>query len=272
MSFYESIDRACELNGSMVCVGLDPVLEKLPDHLVKIPGSILEFNKAIIDSTKDSVCAYKPNAAFYEQYGIGGIKVLHETISYIHKVAPEVVVILDAKRGDIGNTSKAYAKAAFEDMDADAITLAPYMGSDSLGPFFEYYDKGCIVLCRTSNPGGADLQNLETGGIPFYEVVAKKCAEWNTNNNICLVVGATVPEELKRVREIVGDEMPFLVPGIGAQGGDPKAVIDNGRGNGKNNLMVNSSRGILYASAGEDFADAARQKAIELKDKLNSLL
>lgn len=268
MGFLDHVNTAMEKNQSLVCVGLDPLPERFPDTLKTSHKALFEFNKAIIDATADQVCAYKPQAAHY--HALGAEDELALTINYIHDHYPDIPVILDAKRGDIGSTAQQYAREAFERYQADALTVNPYMGIDTIEPFSCYQDKGVIVLCRTSNPGAAAIQNLITEGRPLYQVIAEKAAEqWNGNNNILLVVGATNPKELGHIRELVGD-MTLLVPGLGAQGGDVEATVKNGLNSQGRGMIVNSSRGIIYASCGDDFAAAARQATIELKETINN--
>lgn len=218
--------------GKFVCIGLDK-------------GSF-EFDRNIIDQTADLVCAFKPNLAFYEAEGVNGLEALRRTISYIHQKHPDIPVILDAKRGDVENTNEAYAKAIFDELQADAVTIHPYLGKTSLEPFLKRTDKGIFVLTRTSNPGAGEFQDLMIEGKPLYQVVAQHVKDWNANGNCAVVVGATYPEELKKVRGIVGD-MPILVPGIGAQGGDLEETIKNGLNSKKQGLIISSSRGIIFA-------------------------
>ena len=267
MDFYETIENAWVKKDSLVCVGLDPDLQRIPAHLRTVESPIFEFNRALVDATADLVCAYKPQFAYYAAQSAEAQ--LSLTIEYIHKHHPGIPVILDAKRGDIGSTAKMYAREVFERFEADAVTVNPYMGRDTLEPFLERKDKGIIILCRTSNPGAGDIQDLETGGKKLFEVVAEKAAiEWNENNNVLLVVGATYPQELKKIREIAGN-MPFLVPGIGAQGGDIEAAVINGRTESGAGMIINSSRGIIYAASGPDFAEAARQETDRLRKAIN---
>ena len=267
MDFYETIENAWITKDSLVCVGLDPDIQKIPVHLRDLENPIFEFNRALVDATSDLVCAYKPQFAYFAAQGAEAQ--LAMTIDYIHQHHPGIPVILDAKRGDIGSTAEMYAREAFERFGADAVTVNPYMGGDTLGPFLERKDKGIIILCRTSNPGAGDIQDLETGGKKIYEVIAEKAAtEWNDNKNVLLVVGATYPIELKKIRKIAG-EMPFLVPGIGAQGGDIEAAVTNGRTKSGTGLMINSSRGIIYAASGPDFAEAARRETDMLRKMIN---
>lgn len=268
MTFYEKLNAIWKKNNSFVCVGLDPDLNKLPECVKDKEFPIFEFNKAIIDATKDYVCAYKPQAAYYA--GQDRDAELKMTIDYIKEVAPEVPVILDVKRGDIGSTADMYAKEAFIRYNADAVTVNPYMGFDTLKPFLDYADKGVIILCRTSNPNSGDLQNLIADGKMIYQHVALLAKEkWNYNNNIALVIGATYPEELKEVRTLC-PELPFLVPGVGAQGGDVEKVVKNGTTGLGTGLIINSSRGIIYASKDADFGTKAGEKTIELRDLINS--
>jgi len=249
-------------------VGLDPVSARLPATCRDSAEPFFAFNRALIDATADLVCAYKPQIAHYA--AAGAEAELSATIRYINTNFPDIPVILDAKRGDIGSTAEKYALEAFERYQADAVTVNPYLGGDALDPFLDYADKGVIILCRTSNPGGSDLQGLETGGEALYLKVARLAAAvWNRNRNILLVVGATWPEELARVREVVGGDVPLLVPGVGAQGGDLEAVLKAGLNQDRRGLVINSSRGIIYADSGTDFAAAARQAAAALREAIN---
>jgi orotidine-5'-phosphate decarboxylase len=250
-----------------VCVGLDPEIERFPSAVAAHASPIFQFNKAIIDATAELVCAYKPQFAHYAAYEAEDQ--LERTIEYIHRSYPGVPVILDAKRGDVGNTAERYAIEAFERYGADAVTVNPYLGGDALEPFLKYADKGVIVLCRTSNPGASDLQDLEVGGRKLFHRVAELAARrWNSRGNCLLVVGATYPRELAEVREIVG-KMPFLVPGVGAQGGDVDRAVRSGQTADGTGLIVSSSRSILYASSGEDFASAARRATVTLREQIN---
>lgn len=224
-----------------VCVGLDK--QSLPSDDGK---GDFEFDKNIIDQTYDLVCAYKPNIAFYEARGSKGLEDLKQTIDYIHQKDSSIPVIIDAKRGDIGNTNEAYVKAIFENLGADALTLNPYLGEESLKPFLDQTNKGIIILVRTSNPGAGEFQDLEVGGKPLYQIVAEHVKNWNTNNNCAVVVGATYPGELQKIREIIGD-MPILIPGIGAQGGDLENTIKNGKNSKNQGIIISSSRGIIFA-------------------------
>jgi len=267
MHFMQSLQQAWASHDSLVCVGLDPEPAKFPAHLKGTPDAVFAFCTAIVDATADLVCAFKPQIAHFA--ALRAEETLERLIAHIHDKHPGVPVILDAKRGDIGSTAQHYATEAFERYGADAVTLNPYLGRDSIAPFLERADKGAILLCRTSNPGGADFQALDCGGAPLYLHVAETIArDWNGNGNCALVTGATWPEELGKVRAVVGD-MPLLVPGIGAQGGDVEAVFKHGATADGTGLMISSSRAILYAGHGEDFALAARSAADELRDTIN---
>jgi orotidine-5'-phosphate decarboxylase len=266
--FVEQLTRAWERSDSLACVGLDPDIERFPRHIAAEPAPIFRFNKAIIDATADLVCAYKPQFAHYAAYGAEDQ--LERTIEYIHDSHPGVPVILDAKRGDVGNTAERYAIEAFERYGADAVTVNPYLGGDALEPFLRHAAKGVVILCRTSNPGARDLQDCVIGTRTLYQVVAELAAQrWNSRGNCLLVVGATYPRELAEVRALVGD-MPLLVPGVGAQRGDIAQVVQNGQTARGTGLIVSSSRAILYASAGEDFAGAARAATQQLRGEINS--
>jgi orotidine-5'-phosphate decarboxylase len=266
--FIEQLERAWDVNGSLVCVGLDPEIERFPPQVVDQASPIFQFNKAIIDATADIVCAYKPQFAHYAAYEAEDQ--LERTIDYIQSTYPGIPVILDSKRGDVGNTAERYAIEAFERYHADAVTVSPYLGGDSMEPFLKYEDKGVIILCRTSNPGAGDLQDLEVGGRRLFHIVADLAARrWNTRGNCALVVGATYPRELAEVREIVGN-MPFLVPGVGAQGGDVAQAVQSGQTAAGAGLVISSSRSILYASSGEDFVSAAREATLKLRDQINA--
>lgn len=267
MHFMQSLQQAWTRNDSLVCVGLDPEPAKFPAHLRDAPDAVFRFCAAIVDATADLVCAFKPQIAHFA--ALRAEDALERLIAHIHDRHPGVPVILDAKRGDIGSTAQHYASEAFERYRADAVTLNPYLGRDSIQPFLDRADKGVILLCRTSNPGGADFQALDCGGKPLYLRVAETVArDWNAHGNCALVTGATWPEELGKVRAAVG-EMPLLVPGIGAQGGDVAAVLRHGRTAAGTGLLISSSRAILYAGHGEDFAAAARAAASELRDAIN---
>jgi orotidine-5'-phosphate decarboxylase len=265
--FIGQLERGWDSNDSLVCVGLDPEIERFPAQIAAQASPIFQFNKAIIDATADLVCAYKPQFAHYAAYEAEDQ--LERTIDYIHRNYPGIPVILDSKRGDVGNTAERYAIEAFERYHADAVTVSPFLGGDSLEPFLKYEDKGVIILCRTSNPGAGDLQDLEIGGRRLFHIVADLAARrWNSRGNCLLVVGATYPRELAEVREIVGN-MPLLVPGVGAQGGDVAQAVQKGQTATGGGLVISSSRGILYASSGEDFASAARKATQALRDQIN---
>lgn len=267
MKFGEKLSKAIEKANSLVCVGLDPGLAKLPSHVT----DQFEFNKAIIDATHDLVCAYKPNTAFYEARGAAGVEALKQTCDYLARQYPDIPIIIDAKRGDIGNTNAGYVEYVFDYLGADAVTVAPYMGSESLSKFLEREDKGIIVLCRTSNTGAGEFQDLEVGGEKLFVHVARQVvASWNERGNCMLVVGATYPEELRQVRQIVGPRMPLLIPGVGAQGGDVASTVEAGLGEHGQGLVISSSRGIIFASSGEDFAEAARAETQKLRDDINT--
>lgn len=266
-TFIHALRSAWQRNHSLVCVGLDPEPAKFPAHLKGRPDAVFEFCAAIVDATADLVCTYKPQIAHFA--ALRAEEALERLIAHIHDRHPGVPVILDAKRGDIGSTAQHYASEAFERYRADAVTLNPYLGRDSIQPFLDRADKGVVLLCRTSNPGGADFQALDCGGAPLYLRVAESIArDWNAHGNCALVTGATWPQELGKVRAVVGD-MPLLVPGIGAQGGDVEAVLRHGLAADGNGLMISSSRAILYAGTGEDFARAARAAAQALRDDIN---
>ncbi len=267
MHFMNSLQAAWQRNHSLVCVGLDPEPAKFPAHLKNRADAVFEFCAAIVDATADVVCTYKPQIAHFA--ALRAEEALERLVAHIHARHPSIPVILDAKRGDIGSTAQHYVTEAFDRFQADAVTLNPYLGRDSIQPFLDRADKGVILLCRTSNPGGADFQALDCGGEPLYLRVAETVArDWNTHGNCALVTGATWPEELGKVRAVIGD-MPLLVPGIGAQGGDVEAVLKHGRSADGTGLMISSSRAILYAGNGEDFAARARDAAIELRDTIN---
>ena len=271
MRDFKQLLEAQWAQNKFVCVGLDSEASKIPESVKgkDTATRVFSFNKSIVDATKDIVLAYKANSAFYEALRERGMRTLYETVAYINTVAPQVPVILDAKRGDIGNTNNGYVSMAFDYLEVDAITVQPYLGREALQPFLDRKEKGIIVLVKTSNPGAGELQDLKLDGRPLYEHVAERVAkEWDANGNCAVVVGATYPEELKRVREIVGD-MPILIPGIGVQGGDVQATVEAGIDSRGWGIVINSSRGILYASNGADFAEAARRKTIELNDMIN---
>jgi len=284
------------LQDTFVCVGLDSEHRKIPESARKdiVQGTMTSFNCAIVDATQDLVCAYKLNLAFYAAEGIPGHIALRQTIEYIKEHAPGIPIILDTKDADIGNTNKGYVRRAFDELGVDAITVHPYLGQEALQPFLDRKEKGIIVLCRTSNPGAGEFQDLEifytqeeiselvngpvrrrgtlnglAGSMPLYQHLAYRVANhWDTNGNCVLVVGATYPEELAAVREIVGD-MPILIPGIGKQQGDLEKTVAAGRDNRGQGMIINSSRGVIFASDGPDFAEAARRETIKLRDAIN---
>ena len=263
--FIDRLDDTARANRSLLGLNLDPWAPSMP------VADIAAFNRAIIDATHDLVCVFKPNSAFYEAAGLDGLRALQDTVEAAH--AKGIPVILDAKRGDIANTSVAYAKAAFEVWGADAMTVNAYGGGDSLEPFLAYEDRGVFVWCRSSNPGGADLQALETSGNgrPLYEQVAIAAAGWNTRGNVGLVVGATAPDELARVRALAPG-MPILVPGVGAQGGDLAASVRRGVDADGRRAVIAVGRQVLYASKGAGYAKAARAEAERLRGAINAEL
>lgn len=246
---------------SFLCVGLDTSLDLIPQHLLQYTDPVFEFNKSIIDATIDLAVAYKPNLAFYESMGLKGWASLEKTMKYLEQFKEQAFTIADAKRGDIGNTSKMYAKTFFEAMNFDSVTVAPYMGEDSVTPFLEYKDKWVILLGLTSNKGSRDFQFLETPEGKLYETVIRKAQQWGTPDQLMFVIGATHPEHVKSIRCLAPDNF-FLVPGVGAQGGDMNAICHNGL-NSECGLLINSTRNIIYASKSEDFAEAARNSAMQ---------
>lgn len=270
--------------GNFVCVGLDSEDTKIPKSVREryVGDKIVAFNQAIVEATKDVVCAYKPNAAFYEAHGHAGWSALYNTVRHIHEIAPDVPVILDAKRADIGSTNAGYVRMAFDTLQADAVTVHPYLGAEAMKPFLDRADKGIIVLCRTSNPGAGEFQDMDVAGdmvpgdyMPLYKYVAHRVSRyWNKNNNCVVVVGATYPEELREVRQIVGD-MPILIPGVGFQQKDVslekqvEQVVSAGKDSRGQGMIINSSRGIIFASSGEDFAEAARRETLKLNELIN---
>ena len=267
-SFIEKLRTRWRDADTLLCVGLDPDPAKFPAHLAEDPDRLFRFCREIADATAQFACAFKPQIAYFAAHA-GGEDALARLIAHIHEHHPRIPVILDAKRGDIGSTAEQYVAEAFVRFNADAVTLNPYMGRDSAAPFLAHAKRGCIFLCHTSNPGARDFQELVVDGEPLYQRVARTIAsEWNDSGNCALVLGATFPEELRVIRGIVG-EMPLLVPGVGAQGGDVAAVVRHGRTTDGTGLMINSSRGILYASRGGDFSHAAAQAARALRDEIN---
>lgn len=282
MSLVDRYNTRADAANSLLCVGLDSDRAKLPAQFSGSKTPQFDFNRAIIDATHEFAAAYKANIAFYEARGEQGIHELKLTMEYLAEHHPDVATICDAKRADIGNTNTGYVEELFDWFGFDAVTLHPYLGREALQPFLARADKGCIILCRTSNPGAREFQDLlvssDTSTLssskgssakPLWQHVAEHVSnEWNTNGNCLLVVGATYPDEMKRVRELSG-EMTFLVPGIGAQGGDVEAVVTAGLNSEKRGMIINSSRGIIFASTGEDFAEAAAREAETLRDEIN---
>ncbi len=257
---YESL---VEKVNSLLCVGLDSDFEKLPERFKKIENPQFEFNKYIIDLTHEFVATYKPNAAFYEARGDAGMCELKMTMQYLHEKHPDIFTIFDAKRADIRNTNQGYVTSIFDWLGFDAVTLHPYLGREALDPFLARKDKVSIVLCRTSNSGSGELQDLQSDGKPLWRIVAEKVTnEWNTNGNCMLVVGAAYPEEMKTIRSVTGD-MTFLVPGIGVQGGDVKSVVQNGRNSKWKGLIISASRSVI-------FADSPHEEAKKLRDEMRS--
>ena len=258
------------LKKSFLCIGLDVDLNKIPQHLLKEEDPIFAFNKAIIDATQHLAVAYKPNLAFYEAHGIKGFQALGKTIDYLNENHPEIFTIADAKRGDIGNTSGMYAKAFFEDLNFDSVTVAPYMGKDSVEPFLAYENKHTILLALTSNAGAYDFQTLQVEGEELYKKVIKTSKEWKNGQNLMYVIGATKAEYLQEIRKIIPESF-LLVPGVGAQGGNLKEVCEFGM-NRNIGLLINASRAVIYASQGADFAEAAAREAEKLQQEMASFL
>jgi len=271
MNIIRKLNKRIDEVNSLLCIGLDSEIKKIPTHLQKERYPQFTFNKAIIDATADIVCVYKPNSAFYEARGAAGLKELKMTYEYIQEKHPDIVTILDAKRADIGSTNEGYTNYIFDYLKSDAVTLHPYLGSEALAPFLKREDKACIILCRTSNPGAGELQDLQVESEPLYIHVARIVSKiWNKNKYCMLVVGATYPEEMKKIRSLVGD-MPFLVPGIGKQGGDIEKTVKAGLDSEKRGLIINSSRGIIFKSSGKDFAEKAWDEAKKIKDEINKM-
>ena len=266
----KSLSQQIKIKESFLCVGLDIDLSKIPTHILNEKDPIFVFSKSIIDATHKYAVAYKPNLAFFEAYGIKGWKAFEKTIDYINKNYPNHFIIADAKRGDIGNTSGRYAKAFFENYGVDAVTISPYMGRDSIEPFLSYKDKYAVLLTLTSNEGSRDFQYIEQKGVPVYEKVLRLSTKFENAHKLMYVVGATKSENLKSIRNIVPDSF-LLIPGVGAQGGNLKEVVLNGI-NSNCGLIVNSSRGIIYASQGNDFVEKAAEKAFELQKEMSEYL
>ena len=266
MTLLEKIVNIQHKQHSLVCVGLDTDPQLLPYHLRDSTDGVLEFNRLIIEATQDLVCAYKPNLAFYEALGSRGWEILYRTVELIPK---EIVTIGDAKRGDIGNTAERYAKALFDDLKFDAVTINPYMGFDAVEPFLGRPEHGAFVLALTSNPGSKEFQRLKTGTKALYERVVRSAVKWNTKSNVGLVVGATHPRELKSIRT-TARELPILIPGIGKQGGDLRSSVKFGCNKNGELAIINSSRSVLYGSSGKDFAQSARREAMKLRDEIRN--
>jgi len=268
MNFIPALHQRWHTANTLLCVGLDPEPARFPAHIQHGADPVFTFCRDIIDASAEYACAFKPQIAHFA--ALGAEDALARLIAYIHANHPDIPVILDAKRGDIGSTAAHYAREAFVRYRADAVTVNPYLGQDALQPFLDYTDKGVVILCRTSNPGAGDVQDLPVNGRPLYQHVAEQAAQkWNAHNNCALVVGATWPEQLREVRAIIG-EMPLLVPGVGAQGGDARAVVENAKTRDGTGLIVSASRSILYASSGDDYAQAAAAVARGLRDTLNA--
>jgi orotidine-5'-phosphate decarboxylase len=269
MTTTQLIDQI-RVKKSFLCIGLDVDLTKIPQHLLELEDPIFEFNKAIIDATHDLCVSYKPNTAFYEAYGIKGWQSLQKTINYINKNHPEIFTIADAKRGDIGNTSSMYAKAFFEDLNFDSVTVAPYMGKDSVEPFLDFENKHTIILALTSNEGAFDFQTKNVDGKELYKVVIETSKTWKNAQNLMYVIGATKAEYFEEIRKIIPNNF-LLVPGVGAQGGSLQEVCKYGM-NDNVGLLINSSRGIIYASNGIDFAEKAREEARKMQMEMEVIL
>ena len=267
--FIDLLDHAATTTKSLVCVGLDPDPARMP------VSDVYEFNRAIVDATAEYVCAFKPNLAFYEAMGLPGLRDLEKTVEHIRSAAPTAIILGDAKRGDIGPSADSYAKAMFQGWGFDALTINAWGGKDTVTPFIEDESKGVFVWCRGSNPGSADFQDLlittDNGSMPLYRNIALSCQKWNTNGNLGLVAGATVPEQLAEIRTAC-PTMPLLIPGVGVQGGDLEAAVKQGTDSRGRAALINSSRGVIYASTGVDFADAAAREANKLRESINEVL
>ncbi len=265
ISFYTRLNAAIEQNNSLLCVGLDPIAEQLYAEIAGSPNAFFNFCISIIDATADLVCAYKPQIAHFS--AVGAEAQLVQVIQYIHDTYPQIPVILDAKRGDIGSTAQLYAKEAFVRYSADAVTVNPFLGKESMQPYLEYSDRGTVILCRTSNPGSAWLQDSSATGDPAYLKIARAALEWHKSSDVLLVAGATYPDEILAIRK-AAPGVTLLIPGVGTQGGDLECVLKAGLEAGAG-VIISASRSILYASSQADFAEAARTAAIELRDKIN---
>jgi orotidine-5'-phosphate decarboxylase len=262
MTAIQKFNQRVNAANSLLCVGLDSDFERIPEEFIHHEYPLFTFNRWIIEQTHEYVSAYKPNIAFYEARGDHGLTALRMTMEYLHLHHPDILTICDAKRADVPSTSKAYACALFAWLGCDAVTLNPYLGSESLQPFLEHKDKGCIILCRTSNPGAGEIQELLVEGRPLWQVIAETvCDQWNTNGNCMLVVGATYPDELRQVRQMIGD-MPILVPGIGTQGGDIESTVRAGLDSTGKGLIINASRSVI-------FSDNPAKSAKSLRDQIN---
>jgi len=266
--FCKKLKKQQQTNHSLLCIGLDTDRKKIPAHLLASDDPVFEFNKAIIDTTADLVCAYKPNSAFYEAEGAKGLESLKKTCDYIHQQYPAIPIILDAKRADIDSTNQGYIRMAFDYLKVEAMTLHPYLGKEALTPFLSLKDKFFFILCRTSNPGAGEFQDLTVGRQKLYEVVAQKVVQdWNTNNNCGLVIGATYPDELAKIRKTYKDVF-ILIPGLGSQGGDAQKTIKAAR----KNFIINVSRDIIYAGSHQNFQDLVRQKAKQYRALINKTI
>ena len=266
LSFNDRLNMLISNKSSLLCIGLDPVLEKLPSHLRYEKNPLLLFNREIVEATSGLAVAYKANLAFYECEGINGLEALQNLSTLIPK---DVILILDGKRGDISNTANKYVKAYFKEMNADAVTVNPYMGYDAIEPFIMSSQKGIFILTLTSNPGANDFQNLQVGKDSLYQYIARRILKWNKNNNCGAVVGATYPSELKIIRNILGEDIPLLIPGLGKQGGDVEKTVKNGTNTKGEMAIINSSRGIIYAGKEENFSEKSRDEALFLRNEIN---
>lgn len=270
MDFKSKLSKSWKKNNSLLCIGLDPDLVKIPTKFKKTKAPFFEFNKTIVDSTVDLVCTYKFNSAMYESLGANGIEQLQRSFKYIHDIDPDLPIILDFKRGDIGNTNNYYADFAFKYLNADAITISPYMGREANEAFLSYKNKGIIVLCRTSNPGASEFQDLKIKGQYLYKIVAEKVMNtWNYNDNCCLVIGAPYPKELSVMRKSLGNEAIFLIPGVGAQGGGIKDTVMSSVNNVGEGIIINVSRGVIFQQDVKNYGLKVREKALELRKEIN---